>query len=228
MTTGTDGEARTGQSMASRLQHQIFYLAIHVGGRRLAYGLLFFVVLWYTALPKIRARSRPYLSRRFSGAGPLAMLWHAFRLNLAFGCTLVDRAVAGITGDFSVTASKEDEDTALGLAAEGKGVVLLTAHVGNWQSVLSKLTFFPARKTIVMHRADADTDRQYYEHGDGGPPFGIIDPASPLAVRWKCWMHFAAEACSAAWATGFSAVPETHWRLRFSTMPSGSRSASIA
>lgn len=167
-------------SVASRLQHRIFYTSIRLGGRGVAYFMLFFVVLWYTASPRIRARSTPYLLRRFPRAGRAAMLRHAFRLNLAFGLTLVDRAVAGITGDFAVRATEADKRAVLDLLAEGRGLVLLTAHVGNWQAALSGLDFTNAPKAIVMHRADADVDRHYYEHGGGEAPFTVIDPAGPL------------------------------------------------
>jgi len=168
------------KSVAARWQHQCFYLAIRLGGRGVAYLMLFFVVLWYTALPSMRARSAPYLSRRFPGLSLPGRLLAAFRLNLAFGRTLVDRAVAGITGEFSVEASEEDKRTVLALLDEGKGMVFVSAHVGAWQGALSGLDFTEAPKTIVMHRADADVDKHYFEHGGDGPPFGIIDPAGPL------------------------------------------------
>ena len=168
------------RSAASRFKHQIFYVAIRLGGRPAAYAMLFFVVLWYTALPSVRARSAAYLRRRFPGSGTLAALVHAFRLNLAFGYSLVDRAVAGITGDFCVQASDADKRATLDLLAEGKGLILLTAHVGNWQAALSAMDFTPAPKAVVMHRSDRDVDKHYYEHGGDGPPFSIIDPAAPL------------------------------------------------
>ena len=78
------------RSIGSRLQHGIFYAIIRFLGRTPAYGLLFFVVLWYSLRPLTRSRSRPYLRRRFPEAGPFMRFVHRLRLNWNFGLTLVD------------------------------------------------------------------------------------------------------------------------------------------
>ena len=51
------GQTWSSRSIGSRLQHGIFYLLIRTFGRRAAYGLLFFVALWYTIRPLTRSRS---------------------------------------------------------------------------------------------------------------------------------------------------------------------------
>ncbi|MGE4441639.1 MAG: lipid A biosynthesis acyltransferase [Desulfomicrobium sp.] len=172
----THGQRWTSRSIGSRLQHGIFYLLIRAAGRRPAYALLFFVVLWYTLRPMTRARSAPYLARRFPNAGRLQRLWHCFLLNWNFGLTLVDRAASGILGQFSITASPDDELTLKALLGEGRGLILLSGHFGCWQTSSAGLKGIETPVHVLMHRAPDDIDRQHFEHAGTDAPFRIIDP----------------------------------------------------
>lgn len=168
------------RSVGSRLQHGIFYLLIRTLGRRAAYGLLFFVALWYALRPMTRTRSTPYLRRRFPQAGWLQRLGHCFLLNWNFGLTLVDRAASGILGEFTVTASARDEERLRDVLAEGRGLILMTGHVGCWQTAMTGLAPLDRTVHVVMHRAPDDVDRHYFEHAGEEAPFCIIDPLGYL------------------------------------------------
>jgi len=170
----------TSRSIGSRMQHGVFYLLIRTMGRRSAYILLFFVALWYTFRPMTRARSAPYLARRFPDAGCIGRLVHCFRLNWNFGLTLVDRAASGILGQFSIAASPEDENTLQALLREGRGLILLTGHAGCWQTSIAGLESAGRPVHVVMHRASDDVDRHSFEHSGGDAPFRIIDPQGYL------------------------------------------------
>lgn len=172
----THGQRWTSRSIGSRLQHGVFYLLIRTLGRRPAYALLFFVVLWYTLRPMTRARSKPYLVRRFPRAGRLQRLRHCFMLNWNFGLTLVDRAASGILGQISITASQEDEQTLKTLLSQGRGLILLTGHFGCWQTSSAGLDGIDTPVHVLMHRAPDDIDRQHFEHAGTEAPFHIIDP----------------------------------------------------
>ncbi len=176
----TRGQRWTSRSIGSRLQHCVFYLLIRTLGRRPAYALLYFVVLWYTLRPMTRARSAPYLARRFPKAGRLQRLRHCFRLNWNFGLTLVDRAASGILGQFSITASRDDEQTLKTLLIEGRGLILLTGHFGCWQTSSAGLDGIETPVHVLMHRAPDDIDRQHFEHAGADAPFRIIDPCGYL------------------------------------------------
>jgi predicted LPLAT superfamily acyltransferase len=68
--------------------------------------------------------------------------WLVFRHFLSFGIALIDRTaiLAGKTRDFSFSFDGEEHLRAA--VAEGRGVLLLTAHVGNWEAagqLLSRL-----------------------------------------------------------------------------------------
>lgn len=170
----------TSRSIGSRLQHGIFYALIRVAGRRPAYALLFFVALWYALRPATRARSSAYLSRRFPGQGRLDRLRHCFLLHWNFGLALVDRAASGILGPPEITASREDEETLKSLLAEERGLIMLTGHAGCWQTSFAALDIVDRPVHVVMHRAEDDIDRHYFEHSGEKAAFGIIDPLGYL------------------------------------------------
>jgi len=170
------------RSLGSRWQHRFFYACIRLGGWRLAYGALAFVALFYTLCPSVRARSAPYLARRFPGQGKWRMLRHALRLNLTFGKVLVDRAtvgiMGGITGQGRADSDPLDVARVRGLLEGGRGLLVLTAHVGAWQWALSTLAF-TGRRLNVLYRHDAgDVDRQYFEHSAAHEHPRIIDAES--------------------------------------------------
>ena len=169
------------RSIGSDWQHRAFYLAIRVGGRKAAYGMLYFVVAWYVLFsPLARGRASHYLRRRFPESSGLARLWHCYRLIFEFGKVLVDRAVVGILGPGSFAVFLDGREELLKLRDENRGLILMTAHVGCWQLAMSALGFLQRPVNMLMRREDGDIDRHYYEHAGIPCPYQIIDPTGYL------------------------------------------------
>lgn len=139
------------------------------------------MALYYVLLrPSVRKRSSYYLCRRFPEHGWFARLWDSYRLTLGIGRILVDRAVLGILGPELLHVGLTGRDRLAELLAEGHGLILVTAHVGCWQLAMSSLAALDREVSILIHREEGDVDRHYFEHGGGGSPYRVIDPASPL------------------------------------------------
>lgn len=176
------------RSLGSRFQYAVFYALIRFAGRRCAYTLLFFVVTWYTFRPSVRARSKAYRERRFPGSGFWAMLLHAWRLQWNFGLTLVDRATAGILGDFAFDHAAKERLRALEEEGENgeerRGLILLSAHIGCWQLSPYVLTGHTEKAvSVLVYREEGDIDRHVFEHTQTLPPFAMIRPDDgPLAT----------------------------------------------
>ncbi|MCC8194263.1 MAG: lipid A biosynthesis acyltransferase [Deltaproteobacteria bacterium] len=168
----------TGRSMGARWQHAFFYRLIGLGGGKIAYAFLFWVVLVYMFKPSARERSAAYLARRFPRAGRAALWIHRWRLQWELGKVLVDRAAAGITGSFTIRMADEGTERIRKLHAEGKGLILLASHVGCWHISMSALSgLLSAPASVVIYRDSGDYDRHYFEHRSGPPPFSLIDVA---------------------------------------------------
>ena len=183
-TTENPKSARTWtpRSIGKRWQHAFFYLLIGVLGRRPAYAFMRVVSLWYVGLyPFVRAKCAPYLSRRFpERTGFLRRFLDSYRMVTALGETLIDRAAFGILGPESLEIVFGDEAQIRALVNEGKGLIILNAHVGCWQVALSLLSNFSVPVSAVIQMHEGDVDRRYYEHRGEAPPFRIINPAGYL------------------------------------------------
>ena len=168
--------AWSSRSLGSRLQHEFFYAVIRLGGWRMAYFSLAFVVLAFSLMGKVVARQRPYLTRRFPSSRSFGLRLHALRQNWAFGSTLVDRAVKGILGQGTTKANDSDKALFATLLGRGHGLLVLTAHVGAWQWAMADLSFLERPITILYARDPGDMDRQYFEHGGATETVRFLDP----------------------------------------------------
>ncbi|TFG61085.1 MAG: lipid A biosynthesis acyltransferase [Deltaproteobacteria bacterium] len=169
------------RSIGSRWQHQFFYTLIRLAGRRAAHVLVVFVALYYVLFrPSVRARSRPYLSRRFPGRNGLLRLWDSYRITVEIGQVLVDRAALGILGPGQLTVRHSGREDLLEQVREGRGVILVTAHAGCWQFAIEGLHMLETPVSLLLHREEDDVDLHIFEHRGEDAAFRIIDPAGPL------------------------------------------------
>ena len=167
------------ESAASGFQHQIFYTLIRLRAEWIVTALLRAVVLYYVLFrPSLRRRAEPYLSHRFPGTKGTKKMKLVYALDLEFGETLVERAKLGIVGPDSVMIHFPDKEELRAIAQEEKGMLLMMAHVGGWQVVMSALRFLNLPVNLLLHRDEGDVDRQYFEHGRiEERRLKIIDPA---------------------------------------------------
>ncbi|MEW6186965.1 MAG: lysophospholipid acyltransferase family protein, partial [Thermodesulfobacteriota bacterium] len=143
--------------------------------------LLRAVAFYYTLFrPSIGKKADPYLKRRFRGENILKKRLNRLRIYVNFGKSLVDKAVIGIKGPQEIQVAFDDQETILELVRGGKGLLILTAHVGCWQAAMSALHFLEKPVSLLLHREAGDVDLQYFEHKNGPPPFRIIDPLGYL------------------------------------------------
>jgi lauroyl/myristoyl acyltransferase len=115
----------------------------------------------------------PYLSRRFPEAGFFALLLHSWRLQWNFGQCLIDRAMAGIRKNFSFGSSARNR--LMTLAGEGRGLILLSAHIGCWQMapyILAEHSGLPV--TVLGHKDAQDIDLEPHEHMGRQAPYTFV------------------------------------------------------
>jgi len=180
-TAKTESVNWSSRSIGSNWQHQFFYLMIRLGGRRLAYLVLYFIVAYYVLFSRLaRTRAEHYLKRRFPQASGLKKLWHCYRLILAFGKVLIDRAVVGIMGPDTFDVCLDAREELLKLRDENQGMILMAAHVGCWQVAMSALDFLERPVNMLMRQEDGDIDQHYFEHAGIECPYRTIDPAGYL------------------------------------------------
>lgn len=167
----------TSKSIGTRFGHGFFYISVRLGGRRLAYFFLYFVVFYYVAFhPAVKEKSDPYLSRRFPGSGRMTRFFQRYRFVLGLGKALIDRAIFGICGEDAIHICFEDEKDLKKIQALDSGFIILMSHVGCWQVVMSALATLGRPVNLLMLQDAQDIDKHYFEHGSGRAPFNIISP----------------------------------------------------
>jgi predicted LPLAT superfamily acyltransferase len=158
------------------LGHSIFYLVLRLFGQIGAYILLVPVIFSYVLCSrKIHRQTRPYLKRRFPEHTGLQQWIDTFRNVLFFGEVLVDRAWLGCVRNASLTNNVIGREKLDDIIASGKGAILLTAHVGNWQIALSNLRFLKVPVHALMQYDPQAAARHYFDLGIKKRSFSIIN-----------------------------------------------------
>jgi predicted LPLAT superfamily acyltransferase len=135
----------------NRLGMAIFRASLKMFGLSATYGLLYFVCLYYLVFDRIAVASgMAYIKRRFRGHGYFRRLIGVYRIFINQGKNLIDRyyLISGL-GRFDIELSGYDKLNAL-LGESRKGVILLTAHVGNWQVAMTVLEKLGRTVYLVM------------------------------------------------------------------------------
>ena len=130
----------TGQLRGGRWGIWFFITALRVLGLQVTYLLSIPPAIYFSfASPDVPA-TMDYHRRVFGPVPWWKRRWLVFRHFLSFGRAIIDRTaiLAGKTGQFSFSFDGEHHvHTAL---KHGRGVLLLTAHVGNWEAAGQMLT----------------------------------------------------------------------------------------
>ncbi len=132
-----------------------FRTAVRIFGLRGTYGLLYFVSLYYLAFDRaVVAASKAYVRRRFPDHGAVRQLFDVYLLFVNQGKSLIDRyyvAAGGRDIRLELVGYEKIKD----LLAEGqKGLILLTAHVGNWQVAMTALRELGRTVHLMMRPED--------------------------------------------------------------------------
>ncbi len=139
----------------NRLGFWFFRAAARAFGLRGAYGLLYFVSLYYLAFDHAAvAASLAYVRKRFPDHGALRRLFDVYLLFVSQGKSLVDRYYVAAGGTDIGLGLVGYEKIKEHLADGKKGMILLTAHVGNWQIATTALRKLNRTVYLMMRPED--------------------------------------------------------------------------
>ncbi len=156
------------------LGHALFYTLIRWFGPRPAYFILLFVIPYYAIILRTpRKWASYYLKHRFPGDSSVKRFFRTIVYYYKFGQVLIDRAAMGILGAEKFTIDFPDREKLRLLSRDEKGVVILTSHIGNWQTAMATMDHL--EKSISFHL-------QLEEHMAGRFSFDLSGERSKVRI----------------------------------------------
>jgi predicted LPLAT superfamily acyltransferase len=170
----SSGAAWQGRSRGGSLGYRIFIALLRKGGLAAAYRLLHVVGLYYRlALPAV-TRPLRYLYRQRMGFSKKETSKLIRRNIHFFGQTLIDK-VAVLTGaGGKLSFEEEGVENLYALAGEGRGGIIVSAHLGNWEVAAHMLQDTGTAINVLMYDGEAEQLKALMEQYDRKRSFNII------------------------------------------------------
>ena len=163
-----------GKSRGNRLGYRIFVFVVQTLGVAPAYFLLRFVALYYFLFSWSTWNHIYRYFRRRHHFPLLRAIGSVYSNYYVFGQTILDKIVvmAGIRNRF--TFDFDGEEHLHTIVDGGKGGILLSGHVGNWEVAGHLLKRIKTRINVVMYDAEHEKIKSYMEEVTGGRNFNVI------------------------------------------------------
>ncbi len=163
-----------GKSKGTPLGYRIFVWILKTFGVLPAYFLLRFVVLYYFFFSFKASRQIYRLYRRKLGYNRFSSIIKVYKNYFLLGQGIIDKVVlmSGIKNNFSFDF--DGEENLRKIAAMGKGGILLSAHIGNWDVAGHLFTRLQTPINIVLYDGEDEQIKQYLEGVTGKRNVNII------------------------------------------------------
>ncbi|MCX7767543.1 MAG: hypothetical protein N2110_00770 [Flavobacteriales bacterium] len=158
-----------GRSRGSPLGYRIFGIVLRLVGVWPAYLLLWPVSLYFLLVASgARRASLSFFRERLdiSGMKAIRMTWRQF---FRFGQTLIDRVavVSGRNNLFRFTF--DGEEHLVKMSEDGKGGLIIGAHVGNWNISAHFLTRIPGKMAVLLYDDEWENVKKALSEIEGKP-----------------------------------------------------------
>jgi predicted LPLAT superfamily acyltransferase len=163
-----------GKSKGNKLGYSIFVFVCRTFGVSPAYFLLRFVAAYYFLFSWTSSRFIYDYFRSRLKYSTFRSLFKIYSNYYVFGQTLLDKVIvmAGIENKF--TYNFDGEENLRKIVEGGKGGILLSAHVGNWEAAGHLLKRLNTRINVVMFDGEHHRIKQYLDQITGGKNFNVI------------------------------------------------------
>ena len=163
-----------GKSKGTPLGYKIFISICRALGTLPAYLLLQFVAVYYLLFSRTSTVHIYRYFRKRHGFGALNSIWKVYSNYVIFGQTLLDKVVvmAGIENKLSYDF--DGEQHLRDIVRGGRGGILISAHVGNWEAAGHLLKRLNTRINVVMFDGENQQIKDFLEEVTGGRNLRVI------------------------------------------------------
>lgn len=156
----------------------------------LAYLLLYPVILWQNIFNRTAIRGLiQYWRIREPNIGYFRLWGRRYSHLMSFGRLLTDRLFVFFRRNkHGIKLDTTESEPIPVEAAKGKGLILISAHVGNWELAAQLL---PSRDAmpplnLVWYQGENDSSAQSVKKMSGELPFNIIDSSDSMQASIEC------------------------------------------
>ena len=152
-----------GSSRGSQLGYKIFITILKTAGIFPAYVLLRFVTIYYFLVPGKSGKTLTYYFNQRLGFSLLRTKLAIYQNFNYLGRSIIDKVVlmSGIPSPFSI--NHEGGDCLDRMAEKGKGGLLISAHLGNWEAAGHLLNRLKTKINIVMYDGEHEKIKSYLD-----------------------------------------------------------------
>lgn len=171
----------SGKTRGGTLGNWIFLSLINLFGIRSAYTLLLGVAAYYlVASPRSVKNSYRYLNRVVGPQPAWKWPFLIYRNFFSLGMSLLDKS-AIMMGSKYFNCVYENEDSIFDALKQGKGVILVGAHVGNWAVGGQLLNRLNTRINIVMLENEVERVQRIFDRAYSDKKFRVLSSSSDLS-----------------------------------------------
>lgn len=163
-----------GKSKGTSAGYRIFVFLIRTAGKKGAYLLLRFVAFYYFLFSFKSSSVIYHFYRSALGTGRLKSLAMIYRNYYLLGQCLIDKIALMSEADTNYTFDFEGENHLREMVSLGKGGILLSGHLGNWEAAGHLLKRLNTRINVVMFDGEDEQIRKYVNEVTGEKKFNII------------------------------------------------------
>ncbi len=164
-----------GKTRGTLLGYRILLFCVRYAPIRFVYLLIRFISFYFFLFAGDARRALNQFYRRGLGMAGLGVPRLIYRNFYRFAQTLIDRMAFLVGKQDRFTLSFEHEDYLIAMREQGRGGILLSAHLGNWETAgnLLKGRVTPTIN-VVMLDSEVEEIKDYLNEKTGGPRFRII------------------------------------------------------
>jgi predicted LPLAT superfamily acyltransferase len=163
-----------GKSRGTKVGYKIFVFICRRLGVVPAYSVLVFVAFYYFLFSPSTTKIIYCYFRERIGFGRVKSFFKVYQNYFLLGQTLLDKIIvmAGFGNRF--TYDFDGEENLHSIVQQGKGGILISGHVGNWEAAGHLLKRLGTKVNVVMYDGEHQKIKEYLSGVTGGKNFNII------------------------------------------------------